>query len=253
MQVELILIYVFAVLGGLVLGSFYNVVIYRFQKGISIISPPSYCPCCKTPLQSADLIPFFSHLFLRGRCRYCRDKISFRYSAVELLSALLLAASFWRFGFSPELVKHFPLFSILLIVSAIDLDSKKIPNLFIGVIFAWALLWQLLSSGRSWGDAALGLLAGGGIALLIVLVSRGGMGGGDVKLLAALGFLTGWLDLLLLFTLAVLTGAAAGVILIVFGKKTGKTALPFGPFISLSYFIVIFWGSQIWDFYFSLV
>ncbi|NLA27582.1 MAG: prepilin peptidase, partial [Firmicutes bacterium] len=106
---------------------------------------------------------------------------------------------------------------------------------------------------RSWGDAALGLLAGGGIALLIVLVSRGGMGGGDVKLLAALGFLTGWLDLLLLFTLAVLTGAAAGVILIVFGKKTGKTALPFGPFISLSYFIVIFWGSQIWDFYFSLV
>ncbi len=141
----------------------------------------------------------------------------------------------------------------MLIVSAIDLDSKKIPNLFIGVIFAWALLWQLLSSGRSWGDAALGLLAGGGIALLIVLVSRGGMGGGDVKLLAALGFLTGWLDLLLLFTLAVLTGAAAGVILIVFGKKTGKTALPFGPFISLSYFIVIFWGSQIWDFYFSLV
>lgn len=253
MKIEPVLIYVCAGLCGLLLGSFYNVVIYRFQKGLSIVSPRSYCPHCKTTLQAADLIPVFSFFFLRGRCRYCGAKISFRYTAVELLSALLLMAVLWRFGFSLNLAKYFPLFSILLIISAVDLESKKIPNLFTGVIFAWALLWQIIDPACTWIDAALGLMAGGGITLLVALVSRGGMGGGDVKLLAVLGFLTGWLDLLLIFILAVLIGAAAGIFLIVFRKKTGKTAIPFGPFIALSYIIVVFWGSPIWDFYFSLL
>ncbi len=253
MKIEPVLIYTCAGFCGLLLGSFYNVVIYRFQKGLSIVSPRSYCPHCKTTLQTADLIPVFSFFFLRGRCRYCGAKISFCYTAVELLSAMMLMAALWRFGCSLELVKYFPLFSILLIVSAVDLESKKIPNLFTGMILTWALIWQLIFPDRTWTDSVLGLLVGGGITLIVALVSRGGMGGGDVKLLAVLGFLAGWLDLLLIFILAVLIGAAAGIFLIVFRKKTGKTALPFGPFISLSYLIVVFWGSPIWDFYFSLL
>ncbi len=246
------LVYLGAGLVGLLFGSFYNVVICRYREKISIIRPRSYCPHCKTPLRAADLVPIFSYLFLRGRCRYCGAGISFRYTAVELFSALLFAAAFWRFGLSPELLIYIPLFSILLIISAIDLEIKKIPNIFVGIIFALALLRQVISPVLAWPDAALGLLAGGGITLLIALVSRGGMGGGDVKLLAVLGFLAGWLDLILLFVLAVFIGAAAGIGLIVFRKKNGKTALPFGPFIFLSYIIVFFWGSRIWDFYFSL-
>ncbi len=246
------LLYPCAGLLGLLFGSFYNVVIYRYQKGISIISPRSYCPNCKTPLQAADLIPVFSYILLRGRCRHCGTKISFRYTAVELLSALLFTAALWRFGLSLELLIYIPLFSALLIVSAIDLEIKKIPNAFVGAIFIWALLRQIAVPALSWTDAALGLLAGGGVTLLIALASRGGMGGGDVKLLAVLGFLAGWLDLILIFILAVFIGAAAGIALIFFRKKNGKTALPFGPFIFLSYIIVVFWGSQIWGFYFSL-
>jgi len=152
----------------------------------------------------------------------------------------------------PDLLKYIPLFSILLIISLIDLDIQKIPNIFVGIIFAWALLWQLISPALSWIDAALGLLVGGGITLLIALASRGGMGGGDIKLFAALGFLAGWFDLLLIFLIAVLLGAVAGIILIIVQKKTVKAALPFGPFIAAAYVIVVFWGAQIWDFYFSI-
>lgn len=245
-------IYPGAALLGLLFGSFYNVVIYRYQRGVSIICPRSHCPHCKTPLQTADLVPLLSYILLRGKCRYCGAKISFRYTAVELLSALLFAATLWRFGPSLELLIYIPLFSLLLIVSAIDLEIKKIPNIFVAIIFAWALLRQIISPALTWTDAALGLLAGGGITLLIALASRGGMGGGDIKLLAVLGFLAGWLDLILVFFLAVFIGAAAGIVLILFKKKNGKTALPFGPFIFLAYIIVVFWGDRIWGLYFSL-
>ena len=252
MKLEPVIVYLWLGLCGLVLGSFYNVVIYRYQAGISIIRPRSHCPHCKKILKTADLVPVFSYLFLRGRCRYCHKAISFRYTAVELCSAAIFMAAFWRFGFSPDLLKYIPLFSILLIISLIDLDIQKIPNIFVGIIFAWALLWQLISPALSWIDAALGLLVGGGITLLIALASRGGMGGGDIKLFAALGFLAGWFDLLLIFLIAVLLGAVAGIILIIVQKKTVKAALPFGPFIAVAYVIVVFWGAQIWDFYFSI-
>lgn len=252
-KIELVFFYIWMGLCGLVLGSFYNVVIYRYQTGGSIIRPRSYCPNCNTTLQTADLIPVFSYIFLRGRCRYCKVKISVRYTAVELLTAALFLAALWRFGLFLDLIKYIPLFSILLIVSAIDLERRKIPNLFTGMILAWALLWQLINPEISWADAALGLLAGGGITMLIALISRGGMGGGDIKLLAVLGFLAGWLDLFLILLLAVLLGAVAGIVLILSRKKNGKTPVPFGPFIAASYFIVVFWGPQIWDFYFSLL
>lgn len=253
MSFELLLLYTWAALFGLILGSFFNVVIYRFPSGISIVRPGSHCPHCKSPLKTADLVPVFSYLFLRGRCRYCGAKISFRYTAVELLTALLFIAALWRFGLSLDLLRYLPLLSILLIISAIDLEHQKIPNLFTAMLLAWALLWQAVNPQITWLDAALGFLAGGGISLLIALVSRGGMGGGDVKLLAVLGFLAGWMDLLLLFSLAVLLGAAVGIAVILFRKKNGKTALPFGPFIALSYLIVLLWGPQIWDYYFYLI
>lgn len=253
MGLEQFFIYTAFALLGLLFGSFFNVVIYRYQAGLSIIRPRSFCPHCQNTLQAADLVPIFSRLILRGRCRYCRKPISFRYSAVELTSAILFAALFWRFGFTADLLKYIFLISLLLILSVIDLDSKTIPNIFVIIIFAWALFWQTISPAISWADAALGLLAGGGITLLIALLSRGGMGGGDIKLLAALGFLAGWLDLLLIFFIAVLLGAIAGLAVMVIQKKSGKTAIPFGPFIAAAYTLVLFFGEMIWGFYFSII
>lgn len=252
MELEELLIYTGLALLGLFFGSFFNVVIYRYREGLSIVQPRSFCPHCKSALQIADLVPVFSYLFLRGRCRYCRKPISFRYCVVELAAAVLFIAPYWRFGLSVDLLKYIPLLSLLLIISLIDLDTKKIPNKFVLIILAWSLFWQVINPALSWADAALGLLAGGGITFLIALVSRGGMGGGDIKLLAALGFLAGWLDLLLIFFIAVLLGALAGIILIVFRKKSGKTAIPFGPFIAVAYALVLLLGDQIWDLYFTL-
>ena len=252
MGLENLLIYTGFALLGLSFGSFFNVVIYRYRAGLSIIRPRSFCPHCNRTLQIADLVPVLSYLFLRGRCRYCGKPISFRYSAVELAAAVLFIALYWRFGLSADLLKYIPLLSLLLIISLIDLDTKKIPNKFVLMILAWALFWQVVNPALSWADAALGLLAGGGITFLIALVSRGGMGGGDIKLLAALGFLAGWLDLLLIFFIAVLLGALAGIILIVFRKKSGKTAIPFGPFIAAAYALVLLLGDKIWDLYFTV-
>ena len=253
MSLEHILLYSGLGLLGLVLGSFYNVVIYRYPAGLSIIRPRSYCPRCRRTLRSADLIPIFSYLFLRGRCRYCREKIPFRYAAVELAGAAILIALFWRFGFSTGFFKYMPILSLLLIISVIDLDIQKIPNLFVALILGWALLWQLFSPALSWLDALLGLLVGGGATFLVAMISRGGMGGGDIKLLAALGFLAGWRDLLLLLFVAVLLGAIVGIAMIIIQKKNGKTALPFGPFIAAAYLIALFWGEQIWSFYFTTI
>ncbi|NLA12596.1 MAG: prepilin peptidase [Firmicutes bacterium] len=249
MDPEQLFFYIFCGLLGLLLGSFFNVVIYRYQAGVSIIRPRSYCPHCKHTLQALDLVPVFSYLVLRGRCRYCRAAIPFRYAAVELLSAFLLLGTFHHFGCTVELLKYGPVLFVLLIVSFIDLDIQKIPNLFVGMIFLWALLWQLLNPVLSWTEALLGFLAGGGVTLIIALVTRGGMGGGDIKLLAALGFLAGWFQLILIFFIAVFLGAIVGLIVIAVQRKGGKTPIPFGPFIAAGYAIVLFWGDQIWAFY----
>ena len=187
MSLEHILLYSGLGLLGLVLGSFYNVVIYRYPAGLSIIRPRSYCPRCRRTLRSADLIPIFSYLFLRGRCRYCREKIPFRYAAVELAGAAILIALFWRFGFSTGFFKYMPILSLLLIISVIDLDIQKIPNLFVALILGWALLWQLFSPALSWLDALLGLLVGEE-ATFIALISRGGWEGEISSSLSCAGF-----------------------------------------------------------------
>lgn len=253
MALEQCLLYSGFALMGLVLGSFYNVVIYRYQAGLSIVRPRSSCPQCQKTLRGADLIPLVSYLLLRGRCRYCRQPIPFRYTAVELAGAAIFTASYWHFGLTPALLKYIPILSVLLIISVIDLAIKKIPNIFVSIILGWALLWQLCSPALPWLDALLGMVAGGGVTFLVALLSRGGMGGGDIKLLAALGFLTGWLNLIPLFFIAVLLGAAVGVALIAIQKKNGKTALPFGPFIAAAYLITLFFGEQIWALYLAMV
>lgn len=238
---------------GLIFGSFFNVVIYRFQAGESIVQPPSHCPSCRTNLKTWDLVPVFSYLFLRGRCRYCGASISPRYAVVELFTALIFTAVLYFFGLSWLSLKYALLFSLLLIISAIDLESKRIPNLFVLLIFAWSLFWQLVYPEQSILSAFIGLLAGGGVFLLIALVSRGGMGEGDIKLMGALGFAAGWPYVCMVFLVAFITGAVTGGILVLLKKQTRKSPIPFGPFIAASFFIVATWGEQLWHFYISML
>lgn len=242
-----------AALLGLVFGSFFNVIIYRYRTGESIVRPPSRCPSCGTVLKVWDLIPVLSYLLLRGRCRYCGAGISPRYAVVEIVAAAVFAACLYYFDFSWLLLKYVVLFSLLLIVSGIDLELRRIPNLFVLILLAWSVLWQVVYPELPLKPAVLGLLAGGGAFLLIALVSRGGMGEGDVKLMAGLGFAAGWPQVLTVFLLSFFIGAAAGLSLMILKKKTRKSALPFGPFIAASFFITVAWGEQLWRWYLSLL
>lgn len=252
MQASFLWGYGVAAAAGLLAGSFLNVVVCRYLSGESIVRPASHCPSCLTPLSGKDLVPLFSYLLLRGRCRHCRAGISLRYPLMEAGTAGIFLLCFHYYTFTPYFFHYAVLFSLLLVISVIDLDCHLIPNRLVLLLLGWVILWQLFFPRVSTLSALGGFFAGGLLFLAIALLSRGGMGGGDVKLMAVLGFASGLPDVLLVFMLAFFSGALAGVLLILFKKKTRKSPLAFGPFLSLAFLVMTFWGPGIWDGYFSL-
>lgn len=228
---------------GLVVGSFLNVVAYRLPRHESIAFPPSHCPDCGARLRPADLVPVLSYLTLRGRCRYCAKPISPRYPLVELTTGALFLLVYIARGPGWGLVPGFVLSALMAAVAAIDLDHRIIPNplTFTGVLtgVAFAVLgW----SGIGFLQAVLGILVCGGFLLVVGLIGRGGMGGGDVKLGAAIGAFLGWGAGLFGILLGFVGGAVVGLGLIAARIKGRKDAIPFGPFLALGAVISYLWG-----------
>ncbi len=246
-----VLMYVTVAVLGLVAGSFFNVVICRYISGESILRPASRCLSCLTSLKPKDLVPIVSYLALRGKCRYCGAKLSRRYPLVEASSSGLFLLCYHYFELSPQLVQYAVIFSLLLIISVIDIESHIIPNRLVLILFAWVLLWQLLFPTITPVSALGGFFTGGILFFAIALLSKGGMGGGDVKLMAVLGFATGVPYVFFVFLLAFISGAVVGILLMIFKKKTRKSPIAFGPFLSLAFFWMAIWGEQIWSWYFS--
>ncbi len=242
--------YVFLFIIGLVTGSFFNVVIFRYPREKSLLTPRSFCIHCKTMLLLTDIIPLISFFSLKGRCRYCGGKISWHYPVVELLTAMLFPFCYSSFQFSPFFYKYIVFFSILLVISFIDIEKGIIPNRLVLLLFLWSIGWQYLYPAVPLTSAAMGMLAGGGMFYIISVLSKGGMGGGDIKLMAVLGFAVAWPLVFVVFMLAFFLGAAAGVILLAMRKKMQRDPLPFGPFLSLAFFISVFWGLSIWNWYY---
>lgn len=235
---------------GLIIGSFLNVCIYRIPKGENIAYPPSHCFNCGIKLKPIDLIPIISFLSTKGRCRYCGDKISLQYPLVELLNGVLYLLLFLKFGFTFIFIKFAILFSVLVVITLIDLKHQIIPDslnfiIFILGIFNLAINFNITSIYSS----ILGLFIGGGILLLIAIISNGAMGGGDIKLIASLGFLFGLKKILLIIFLSFILGAVISIILLVFKIKNRKDFIPFGPFIAVSTVIVVFYYFEILSFY----
>lgn len=226
-------ILVFAI--GLCIGSFLNVCIYRIPKGKSIVFPPSACPNCGKHLQFYELVPVLSYLIQKGRCRGCDGKISWRYPAIELLSGLLLLWIVWRFGWS-YLAVHYSIFLYLLIVvSMIDIDHKIIPNV---VVIPGALLGLLMTTFGNhyitgFCNGLLGMVVGFFIIAVVIVLSRGGMGWGDAKLLAMIGAFLGWQATLYSLFVGSLFGSTVGVAMILSKRMERKTPIPFGPFLGL--------------------
>ncbi|KXG76026.1 Type 4 prepilin-like proteins leader peptide-processing enzyme [Fervidicola ferrireducens] len=243
----------FFLLLGLFIGSFLNVVIYRLPRGETIIWGRSRCPACGRVLAWRDLVPVASYLVLRGRCRYCGERISPRYVAVELLTGVVFAVLFWHFGLSASLLKYLFLSCILIAASFIDLEHYVIPDrLLLAGLLGAAVLWPLAGDVEIW-YSLIGSVVAGGFLLAVAVASKGGMGMGDVKLAAVTGIYLGWPKAVLALFFATVSGGLVAVLLLILGVKGKKDAIPFGPFIAVGTLASVLWGMPVIDWYKNII
>ena len=231
-----------AILLGGVIGSFLNVVIVRLPRNESLVTPRSRCPACGTQLHWFDNIPVLSFLVLRGRCRECATAISWQYPIVEAGMAVLFALAAWQSTSLPDLVIAWLFLSALVAIAAIDLEHQIIPDRITLPGIAVGFVTSFLGTRVSWLDSLLGILAGGGILFAVIVVSGGGMGGGDMKLGAMTGALLGYKLALLALFLAVVLGGAVALTLLSTGIRRRKDPIPFGPFLAVASAVAMLWG-----------
>jgi leader peptidase (prepilin peptidase)/N-methyltransferase len=272
--------YIFFFIIGAVFGSFLNVVIHRLPAGESIVFPNSACPKCKAKIKGYDNIPLLSWLILGGKCRNCRNPISARYPAVELLTALVFVLFFWRFDLTPVLPVYLVFATAIIALIFIDAENMILPNAitYPGIVFSFAvrLIFPLffgaayfsdlkywpLTSITGWpvwavslAGAVLGALVGGGSLWLVgklwkVLRGIDAMGLGDVKMMFAVGALLGWRLTLLTIFLGAMTGALAGIGLMIAKRERNlQTLIPFGIFLGIGSMISLLFGESIISWY----
>jgi leader peptidase (prepilin peptidase)/N-methyltransferase len=239
-----------AALGGLLVGSFLNVVIARLPEGESLVSPGSRCPHCGHPVRPYDNVPVLSWLWLRGRCRDCGEPISARYPLVEALTGVLCALVVVAKGADEDAWLGIALVLTLVPVTFIDLDHRIIPNRIVGPSAVVALVILALTDVDALPDHLIAAVAAGGFFLLAALAYPRGMGMGDVKLAALLGLYLGSSVAPALLA-AMLSGTlVGGAIIARKGVAEGrKTAVPFGPFLALGALVGLFAGPEIVDWY----
>ena len=234
---------------GLVVGSFLNVCIWRLPREESIVRPGSHCPVCSTALGARDLVPVLSWIFLRGKCRYCGAKISPRYPAVELLTGVLFVWCFLRFGLSPQLAPALVFSAFMVAITFIDLDHQIILDGMLALLAAAGLGLGLWLGQPGFVDMLIGAGVGGGLLLVLAVISGGGMGGGDVKFAAALGFWLGWPGILLCLLISFVAGGAISLFLLLAKLRGRKDFIPFGPFIALGAWVALLYGREILSWY----
>ncbi len=250
------------IFGGLV-GSFLNVCIGRIPNGESIVTPPSHCPNCKTPIAFYDNVPLLSYLFLRGRCRACRERISPRYFAVELMMALLAMALWHWFGFSFSFFVGFVFVAALIVISFIDLDVRivpdviSLPGIILGLVFSvvgYFFFRDGLGVIPSPLSSLIGIFTGGGFLLATAwayekFTGVDGMGGGDIKLLAMIGAFLGWPSIPVTLFIASLLGSVIGITCMLLTGAGRRLALPFAPFLCSGALLYLYYGNEIIEFY----
>jgi leader peptidase (prepilin peptidase)/N-methyltransferase len=237
-------------IAGLVIGSFLNVLILRSESLKTILYTRSYCPKCKHTLSWKDLVPVFSFVFLRGKCRYCGGKISPQYPTVELVNGLLYLLLFYFFGLSSSFIFYCIVGSLLLVIAVYDLRTQYTPELFVWIALVLAVIGGGYFGNLSLKEVIYGALIGGGLPALLVLVSKEKwMGSGDIKIGLILGFLLGYPNVIVALFLSFVIGAIVGIIYIKIKDKTIKDSLPFTPFLIFSMFAALLWGERIINWY----
>lgn len=239
----------FAALTGAIIGSFLNVVIVRLPQNESLVVPRSRCRACGTELHWFDNIPVLSFLALRGRCRACGQAISWRYPTVEAVTALMFALAAWRSTSPADLLVAWLFLSALVAIAGIDLEHKLIPDRITLPGIAVGFLTSFLGTRVPWLDSLIGILAGGGILFAVIVLSGGGMGGGDMKLGAMMGAFLGYKLALLALFLAVIFGGLVALGLLSTGIRRRKDPIPFGPFLAIAAAVAILSGETILTWY----
>ena len=254
--VLLAIVFIFAI----AFGSFINVLIYRLPRKISLVSPGSHCPKCDSPIRYSDNIPLLSFILLRGKCRNCGAKISFRYPLIELLAGLLAVISFYHFGPTIKAAETAFLSLVFIPIFFIDLDFRIIPDFFTlpGIVIGVAVS-LLPEAFIGWKESIIGLIVGGGLFFVVgtigeFIFKKEAMGFGDVKFAAMLGAFLGWKILLLILILGSFLGSVVGVALIILSKSKNKSSyVPFGPFLVAAAFISIYFGNAVIQAYVNFV
>ena len=228
---------------GISIGSFLNVCIYRIPKKEDIVFERSHCMSCGNVLKWYELIPLFSFIVQGGKCRNCKTKLSAQYPLIELLNGLIYVWIFIVKGFCPESILFCICASVLIVISVIDWRTFEIPfgcNIVIGILGIVRVILDL----AHWYNYVIGFFAVSGLFLIIYWITKGrGIGGGDIKLMAAAGLLLGWQNILL----ALMIGSIAGsVIHLALMKIQGKDrVLAFGPYLAFGIFISMLYGNDI--------
>ncbi|NDJ22937.1 prepilin peptidase [Nostoc sp. B(2019)] len=252
---------------GASIGSFINVVVYRLPAGLSILWPPSRCPHCLNQLKAYDNVPVLGWVWLKGRCRYCKSKISVRYPVVEAITGIVFLLIFFIFKVSILTLSYWAFCSWLLALSLIDLDTMTLPNaltqsgLVVGIIFQMMVgflpeaSWEALVNHlmKAIVGAVLGLWLFDAIAIIgSIAFGKAAMGAGDAKLAAMMGAWLGWKYLLLASFVACALGALAGGGAMIMRSQQLGQKIPFGPFLALGSVITLFGGEAILSSYLRL-
>ncbi len=243
---------------GLCWGSFLNVCIHRLPLYRSVVRPGSHCPGRGQSILARDNIPLLGWLLLRGACRGCGTRISFRYPAVELLTGLLTLVLVWLHGPTPALASGFLFCSAMVVLIFTDLEHQILPNTITIPGAVIGFLFSLLAGGVTWSNSLIGLVAGWTIIVAVsqaYLWLRGveGMGMGDAKMMALVGAFLGWPAMLLVLVLGSFLGSLAGVVLMARGKGDFQARLPFGTFLGIAGLVAFFFGDLVISWYLGLL
>lgn len=243
---------VYVLLVGAVVGSFLNVVIYRLPRRRSVVRPRSFCPQCGRQVRWFDNVPVLSWLALRGRCRDCRTPIPIRYPVVEALAGLAAFGAFQLHGPTVAALETALFAWVSLALAWIDLDHQILPDVITYPSIVLGLGASFIGGLTSPLESLLGVLVGAGIPTAVILgyrLIRGveGMGWGDVKYLAAIGAVVGVYGCVWVLLIGAVLGAVVGVGLMISGRGTGKTALPFGTFLAVAVLIWLYVPVSVWS------
>lgn len=236
---------------GFVIGSFLNVCIYRIPLHLNIAKGRSFCPSCHTTLKAYDMVPIFSYLILRGKCRKCKAPISVQYPLVEALTGILFLAAFLAYGFTIYSGLLCLFFCCLIVVSITDIQTMTIPDSLQVFIFILAVI-NIIVSPNEIIEKLIGL-AVISIPMLLIAALTGGFGGGDVKLCAVCGLFLGWKLVLLGAFIGCILASCWSLLLIIRKKADKKTLISFGPFLCIGFLFSTLYGSSLINWYLSLL